>query len=64
MAYPGSPLFAALSLRDTDTMHLAELHPGEVKHLRANLMQWGAHIHEAKGFRPPMPSARHTPRGG
>lgn len=28
-AYPGSPLIAAQMLRDTDPLHLAELHPGE-----------------------------------
>jgi 23S rRNA (adenine2030-N6)-methyltransferase len=34
LAYPGSPMIAALSLRDQDTMHLAELHPQERQHLR------------------------------
>lgn len=63
-AYPGSPLFAALSLRDTDTMHLAELHPGEVKHLRANLMSWGAHIYEAEGFSTAHAVCPPTPRRG
>lgn len=28
-AYPGSPLIAAQMLRDTDPLHIAELHPGE-----------------------------------
>ena len=64
MAYPGSPLFAALSLRDTDTMHLAELHPGEVKHLRANMMQWGAHIYDAEGFSIAHALCPPTPRRG
>lgn len=64
MAYAGSPLFAALSLRDSDTMHLAELHPGEVKHLRANLMQWGAHIYETEGFSTAHAVCPPTPRRG
>ena len=64
MAYPGSPLFAALSLRDTDTMHLAELHPGEVQHLRANMMPWGAHIYEAEGFSIAHAICPPTPRRG
>jgi 23S rRNA (adenine2030-N6)-methyltransferase len=64
MAYPGSPMFAALSLRDADTLHLAELHPGEVKHLRANMMPWGAHIHEADGFSVAHALCPPTPRRG
>ena len=64
MAYPGSPLIAALSLRDTDTLHLAELHPGEVRHLRANMMQWGAHIYEAEGFSVAHAVCPPTPRRG
>lgn len=60
-AYPGSPLIAALGLRETDTLHLAELHPGEVAHLRAVATDWGAHVHQRDGFdlalalTPPMP---------
>ena len=37
MAYPGSPLIAALSLREGDTVHLAELHPQEHRALVENL---------------------------
>lgn len=64
MAYAGSPLLAALSLRDTDTLHMAELHPGEVKHLRKNLMPWGAHIYEAEGFSTAHALCPPTPRRG
>ena len=46
MAYPGSPLIAALSLRDGDPVHLAELHPQEYRALTENLGPWGAHIHQ------------------
>lgn len=61
MAYPGSPMIAALGLRETDTIHLAELHPQEVAHLRAVAAPWGAHVHQRDGFdlalalTPPMP---------
>lgn len=60
-AYPGSPLLAALSLRDGDRLHLAELHPREVAGLRENLAPWGAHVRAEDGFAmaqalcPPMP---------
>ncbi|NJM84479.1 MAG: 23S rRNA (adenine(2030)-N(6))-methyltransferase RlmJ [Tabrizicola sp.] len=60
-AYPGSPLIAALSLRDRDSLHLAELHPGERAHLQTALAPWGAHVHARDGFdtalalTPPMP---------
>ena len=64
MAYPGSPLLAALSLRDTDTLHLAELHPGEVALLRANLMPWGAHVYHNEGFSTAHALCPPTPRRG
>ncbi len=60
-AYPGSPLLAALSLREGDRLHLADLHPQEVAALRANLVPWGAHVRAEDGFAmaqalcPPMP---------
>jgi 23S rRNA (adenine2030-N6)-methyltransferase len=60
-AYPGSPMIAALGLRESDTIHLAELHPGEVQHLRTAAAPWGAHVHQRDGFElalaltPPMP---------
>ena len=61
VAYPGSPLLAALSLRDADRLHLADLHPQEVAALRANLAPWGAHVRAEDGFAmaqalcPPLP---------
>jgi 23S rRNA (adenine2030-N6)-methyltransferase len=36
-AYPGSPLIAQTLLRDTDRLHLADLHPQEYAALRGNL---------------------------
>jgi 23S rRNA (adenine2030-N6)-methyltransferase len=60
-AYPGSPLIAALTLRDGDTIHLAELHPRENAALREVMGPWGAHVRAEDGFAmalalcPPMP---------
>ncbi|WP_431300433.1 23S rRNA (adenine(2030)-N(6))-methyltransferase RlmJ [Tabrizicola sp. BL-A-41-H6] len=64
MAYPGSPMIAALGLRETDTIHLAELHPGEVQHLRANAEPWGAHVLQRDGFEAAFALTPPTPRRG
>jgi 23S rRNA (adenine2030-N6)-methyltransferase len=64
LAYPGSPLIAALSLRETDTIHLAELHPQEVAWLRSNLAPWDAHIHQKDGFDLALALTPPTPRRG
>ncbi|MGL5011908.1 MAG: 23S rRNA (adenine(2030)-N(6))-methyltransferase RlmJ [Paracoccaceae bacterium] len=63
-AYPGSPLIAALSLRDIDTLHLCELHPTEVKHLRQNAQPWGAHVYDKEGFSHALALCPPTPRRG
>ena len=63
-AYPGSPLIAALGLREEDTLHLAELHPQEVAHLRAVAADWGAHVHQRDGFALALALAPPTPRRG
>jgi 23S rRNA (adenine2030-N6)-methyltransferase len=62
--YPGSPLIAALSLRDTDTLHLCELHPTEVQHLRLNAAPWGAHVYHADGVTQALALSPPTPRRG
>ncbi|WP_372837051.1 23S rRNA (adenine(2030)-N(6))-methyltransferase RlmJ [Puniceibacterium confluentis] len=49
-AYPGSPLIAAKLLRDQDTLHFAELHPGEVAALRDALWQYRGHTYQQDGF--------------
>lgn len=60
-AYPGSPLIAALTLRDADNLHLAELHRQEHAALAAALTDFPAHLHRRDGFEtalaltPPMP---------
>lgn len=63
-SYPGSPLLAALSLRETDTIHLAELHPQEHAALTEVLSSWGAHIHKADGLDLALAIAPPTPRRG
>ena len=64
MAYPGSPTVAALSLRDGDVMHLAELHPQEHRALVANLGPWGAHVQARDGFEMALAVCPPTPRRG
>ena len=64
MAYPGSPLIAALTLRDGDPIHLAELHPQEHHALVANLGPWGAHIQARDGFEMALALTPPTPRRG
>jgi 23S rRNA (adenine2030-N6)-methyltransferase len=63
-AYPGSPMIAALGLRETDRIHLAELHPGEVHHLRTAAAPWGAHVYQRDGFELAMALTPPTPRRG
>ncbi|NUB44106.1 23S rRNA (adenine(2030)-N(6))-methyltransferase RlmJ [Fertoebacter nigrum] len=63
-AYPGSPLLAVMTLREQDTLHLAELHPQEHRILSDNLAPWGAHIHQQDGFQMALAIAPPTPRRG
>jgi 23S rRNA (adenine2030-N6)-methyltransferase len=63
-AYPGSPLIAALGLREGDTLHLAELHPQEFAHLKAVAAEWGAHVHQQDGFQLALAITPPTPRRG
>ncbi len=63
-AYPGSPLIAALTLRDIDTLHLAELHPQECRALAENLAPWTSHIHQRDGFEMALALCPPTPRRG
>jgi 23S rRNA (adenine2030-N6)-methyltransferase len=64
MAYPGSPLIAALMLREGDPIHLAELHPQEHRALQTHLAPWGAHIQLRDGFEMALAVAPPTPRRG
>ena len=63
-AYPGSPLLAALSLREGDTLHLAELHPQEFRALEAELRPWGAHLYHQDGLALAQAICPPSPRRG
>ncbi|MFB9149305.1 23S rRNA (adenine(2030)-N(6))-methyltransferase RlmJ [Roseovarius ramblicola] len=63
-AYPGSPLIAALSLRPGDSLHLAEMHPGEHARLCETLGPHGAHIRREDGFGMARALCPPTPRRG
>ena len=63
-AYPGSPLLAAMALRDGDQMHLAELHPQEVAALREVMTPWGAHVRQEDGLAMALAVTPPTPRRG
>ena len=49
-AYPGSPLIAALGLRDIDTIHLAERHPAEFAALEQVMRPHRAQTYHRDGF--------------
>jgi 23S rRNA (adenine2030-N6)-methyltransferase len=63
-AYPGSPLIAALGLREGDTIHLAELHPAEHAALTEAMADTGAHIHKRDGLDLALALCPPTPRRG
>lgn len=63
-AYPGSPLIAALTLRETDKIHLAELHPQEHAALEGAMQDWGATLHRRDGFDLALALTPPTPRRG
>ncbi|MFD1342840.1 23S rRNA (adenine(2030)-N(6))-methyltransferase RlmJ [Litorisediminicola beolgyonensis] len=61
-AYPGSPLVAQAILRDSDTRHLAELHPGE--HAALAQAAKGARLYREDGFALAHSLVPPTPRRG
>jgi 23S rRNA (adenine2030-N6)-methyltransferase len=63
-SYPGSPLIAALTLRETDTIHLGELHPQEHAALEQALTPWGANVYRRDGFELALALTPPTPRRG
>lgn len=62
-AYPGSPAIAAALLRETDAMHLADLHPGEYDALRRNFRRKAKTYHQ-DGFELAASLCPPTPRRG
>lgn len=63
-SYPGSPLLAAKLLRDTDVIHLAELHPGEHSALDLAMSPYDAKCHYRDGFEMAFALTPPTPRRG
>jgi len=61
-AYPGSPLIAATLLRETDTLHLADLHPQEHAELEHLLPM--ASVHRRDGIALAQSLCPPTPRRG
>jgi 23S rRNA (adenine2030-N6)-methyltransferase len=64
MAYPGSPMVAALSLREQDHLHLAELHPREHAALTETFANWDADVQKRDGFEMAMSLTPPVPRRG
>ncbi|AJE47348.1 23S rRNA (adenine(2030)-N(6))-methyltransferase RlmJ [Celeribacter indicus] len=62
--YPGSPAIAAALLRDSDRMHLAELHPQEHARLEAAMARSGAHVMREDGLAAANRLLPPTPRRG
>jgi 23S rRNA (adenine2030-N6)-methyltransferase len=63
-AYPGSPMIAAMGLRDTDTMHLCEMHPQEHAALDYAMAPWGPTIRREDGLAYALSITPPTPRRG
>lgn len=64
MAYPGSPMIAALLLRAQDTIHLAERHPAEHAALAEAMLPFAALVHHRDGFEMAQALTPPTPRRG
>ncbi|MBE1283605.1 MAG: 23S rRNA (adenine(2030)-N(6))-methyltransferase RlmJ [Rhodobacteraceae bacterium] len=62
-AYPGSPMLAARLLRDTDSLHLGELHPQEGQALE-NVLGHRAKVHRQDGFQMAQAVCPPEPRRG
>lgn len=63
-AYPGSPLLAAMSLRPTDKLHLAELHPREFLGLQEALAPYPATCRQTDGAAMALSLCPPDPRRG
>ena len=63
-AYPGSPLLAAKLLREMDSIHLAELHPGEFGALDLAMSPYPAKCYYRDGFEMAFALTPPTPRRG
>lgn len=62
--YPGSPLIAAQSLRPSDSIHLAELHPREFDALAEAMNGSGAQLYKEDGLKTALSLSPPSPRRG
>ena len=62
--YPGSPMIAANLLRETDKIHLCELHPGEHAALDYAMSPYPVTCHQRDGFATAHSLLPPTPRRG
>lgn len=62
--YPGSPMIAQMKLRNSDHIHLMEMHPQEVRHLRDNMAGSSAHVHHRDGYEGVLALCPPTPGRG
>lgn len=62
--YPGSAAIAQEILRSQDSIHLMELHPQEVVHLRKNIIGDSVHIHHRDGYEGALAMVPPLPRRG
>jgi 23S rRNA (adenine2030-N6)-methyltransferase len=63
-AYPGSPLIARTLLRESDTLHLAELHPAESAALKTAIRARNTNVYQQDGFELAQSLTPPTPRRG
>ena len=63
-AYPGSPMIAREALRETDQLHLMELHPAEHTALKRALGAPNIAIHHRNGYEGALAISPPTPRRG
>jgi 23S rRNA (adenine2030-N6)-methyltransferase len=63
-AYPGSPMIAAMSLREQDHINLAELHPQEHDALADAMLMFAARVRQQDGYEMAMSLCPPTPRRG
>lgn len=63
-SYPGSPMIAGQLLRETDTMHLCELHPQEHAALEYAMAPFGPKIYKEEGLAKALSLCPPSPRRG
>lgn len=62
--YPGSPLIAVLTLRQSDSFHFMELHPQEFASLRNTLKSPHIHLYQQDGYEGALALSPPSPQRG